>query len=68
MVETIGKPWENGGLIGFDGIYPLVIKHGVLEDTLFSLVMFLLKPPCSLGIFQLAIFDYSEGNHPRKDD
>ena len=25
--------------------YPLVIKHGVLENTLFSSVIFLLKPP-----------------------
>ena len=22
--KTMGKPWENGGFMGFDGIYPLV--------------------------------------------
>ena len=22
--KTIGKPWEYGGFMGFDGIYPLV--------------------------------------------
>ena len=25
--KTTGKPWENGGFMGFYGIYPLVIKH-----------------------------------------
>ena len=23
--QTMGKPWENDGLMGFNGIYPLVI-------------------------------------------
>ena len=25
--KTIGKPWENGGSMGFNEIYPLVNKH-----------------------------------------
>ena len=27
--KTIGKPWENGALIGFYGIYPLVMTNSL---------------------------------------
>ena len=30
--KTMEKPQENGGLMGFDGIYLVVIKHGWLEN------------------------------------
>ena len=39
----------------------MVIKHGLLEDTLFSSAVFLLKPPCNEWISQLATFDESRG-------
>ena len=30
--KTMGKPWENGGLMGFNGIYPLVMTHIATEN------------------------------------
>ena len=28
----MGKPWENDGLLGFNGIYPLVITNIDIEN------------------------------------
>ena len=28
----MGKPWENGGLMGFNGIYPLVMTNIAVEN------------------------------------
>ena len=30
--ETIGKPWENGGLMGFNGKYPLIMTNIAVEN------------------------------------
>ena len=30
--KMVGKWWFNGGLVGIIGVYPLVIKHGWLEN------------------------------------
>ena len=30
--KTMGKPRENGGLMGFDGIYPLVMSNITMEN------------------------------------
>ena len=30
--ETIGKSWENGGFMGFNGIYPLVMTSIAMEN------------------------------------
>ena len=38
--------------------YPLVIKHGWLENGPLTGDKLLLKPPFSSGIFQPAVFDY----------
>ena len=32
--KIIGKPWENGGLMGFHGIYPLVSSNMAMENPL----------------------------------
>ena len=31
--KTIGKPLENGGLMGFNGIYPLVMTNIAMENN-----------------------------------
>ena len=40
--------------------YPALIKHGLLEDTEFSSVIFLLNPHETSG-FPIARFDYQRG-------
>ena len=30
--KTIGKPWENGGLMGFNAVYPLVMTKIAIEN------------------------------------
>ena len=31
-MKTMGKLWENGGLVGFDGIFPLVMCYIAVEN------------------------------------
>ena len=54
--KTIGKPWENCGLMGNSWDYPLT-NMAMMGDTLFSSVIFLWKPPISSGC-PIATFDY----------
>ena len=42
--KTRGKPWENGGFMGFQWDF-MGIKYGVLENTLVLEVILRLKPP-----------------------
>ena len=62
MGKNMGKPWENGGSMGFYGIYPLVIKHGVLENG-----SFVNDFPINTSIhrgFSIAMFDYQRVSNP----
>ena len=38
-LETIGKPLDNGGLIGFYGVYPVVICYITIEHHHFYITI-----------------------------
>ena len=60
---TLGKPGENGDLMGFYGIYPPVIKHGLQENGPF-IGDFQIKTSIHRG-FSVAMFDYQRDQRVR---